>query len=120
MVSYLFGKTKQASESKIKNLNEKYPSISPVLTPLSKTEQLAFERKSIPYTTNLVARPEMQRRRSWDGSVNSKTSPNLITDDDLNKSEKTGIWQILWKDGGGKGKLRKLIFEASLSTYLSF
>lgn len=58
-------------------------------------------------------------RHSWNGAVRKgrSSAPSQIRiAGEGAEGAIPGLWQVLWKDGGGNGKLRKLIFEASTAT----
>ena len=57
--------------------------------------------------------PDLQRS-SWNGPEVSRDS----TDERQPPApphDQTSVWQVLWKDGGGGSKLKKLVFEASVA-----
>ncbi|GMH33469.1 hypothetical protein BSKO_01303 [Bryopsis sp. KO-2023] len=114
LISYLFGKPKSKSKSKD-----------------SKTAQAPDASKSgisrnVPLVPVGGTPPPPQAeskfdkyldRHSWNGEVRERGEGESAPQREPEEEEqKAGLWQVLWKDGGGNGKLRRIVFEAGAAT----
>lgn len=116
-LGYIFGKPK-GSKTKRKEGIEGLPNVSPIHEDTVHDVPLCPVPNVQP-AKNVSTFDMYLERHSWNGAVRKGRSdaPNHIqTAGEGAEGTIPGLWQVLWKDGGGNGKLRKVVFEASIAT----
>ncbi|KAK9809228.1 hypothetical protein WJX72_011701 [[Myrmecia] bisecta] len=91
---------------------------SPSPTDSPSKQGLAGEGQQ-PYLPKLGSRVRMYLRQTWTSGTEldgSKCQGPGDWEDEYGPTDEVGLWEVLWKDGGGNGPLRRLKFEASART----